>query len=156
MENKKSGLSSTVRGVLAILIGEIVVSLLTVGVFALIGKFDYTVVAGTALGTVVATLNFAFLSFSVNRAVDKYLELRGEREMDDEEAEAFANKHAMAVQNAATRSFLIRTVSMLATLVAAFLLTSWFSPIGTAIPLLMFRPVLYAIELINKKRDRTQ
>ena len=154
MNDKAGKPTSSVAAVLPILFGEIVVSLLTVGVFALIGKFDYTVIAGVALGSAVTVANFAVLTFSVNRAVDKYLTLRGEREMSDEEAEAFASKHAMDVQNAATRSFMIRTFSMLATLVAAFLLTSWFSPIATAVPLLMFRPVLYVTELITKKRDK--
>lgn len=154
MSDKSKGFSSSIKGVLAVLAGELLVSLLTVAVFALIGKFDYTVITGAALGSAVATANFAILSFSINRAVDKYLALRGDREMDDEQAEAFANRHAMEVQNVATRSFMIRTFSMLATLVAAFLLTSWFSPIATAVPLLMFRPVLYVIELITKKRDK--
>ena len=154
MNDKKGGLSSTLGGGLVILGGEAVVSLITVAVFFLIGHFDYTVVAGVALGSVVTVANYLVLAITVNRAIDRYMELRGDKEMTEEEAEIFASKHAMEVQNAASRSFLIRTVSMLGTLVAAFLLTSWFSPIATAVPLLMFRPVLYVLELIKSKKDK--
>ncbi len=154
MNDKKGGLSSTLGGGLVILAGEAVVSLITAAVFFLVGHFDYTVVTGVALGLVVTVANYLVLAITVNRAIDRYMELRGDKEMTEEEAEIFASKHAMEVQNAASRSFLIRTVSMLATLVAAFLLTDWFSPIATAVPLLMFRPVLYAMELIKRKRDK--
>ena len=154
MNDKKGGLSSTIGGGLVILGGEAVVSLITVAVFFLVGHFDYTVVAGVALGSVVTVANYLVLAITVNRAIDRYMELRGDKEMTEEEAEIFASKHAMEVQNAASRSFLIRTVSMLGTLVAAFLLTSWFSPLATAVPLLMFRPVLYVLELIKSKKDK--
>jgi hypothetical protein len=136
-------------------LGEAIVSALVCAAYLVIGKFDYTVLTGVALGSVVTVANFVFLTLSVNRAVDRYLALRGSREMDEEEAEKFANQHAMTVQNAATRSFIIRTVTMLAALVGAFLL-EWFSPLATVIPLLMFRPLLYVLELIKRKRDKAQ
>ena len=149
MENK----ASYITNILLLALCELVVSALVCVAFLILGKYDATVLAGVLLGSAVTVANFALLTISVNRAVDRYLELRGSREMDDEEAEKFANENAMAVQNAATRSFIVRTVSMLATLVAAFLLTSWFSPIAAAIPLLMFRPLLYVLELIKKKGE---
>ena len=152
MESK----SAATKQILLLALGEIIVSMLICLVYFLVGYFEFQVVWGALLGSGVTIANFALLTISVNRAVDKYLELRGSREMDDEEAEKFANEHAMAVQNAATRSFIIRTVSMLATLVAAFLLTSWFSPLATAIPLLMFRPLLYVLELIRKKGEKKE
>ena len=152
MKNK----SSYITNIFLLAICELIVSALVCLVFLLIQKYDYTVLAGALLGSTVTVANFAFLTISVNKAVDRYLALRGEREMDEEEAEKFANEHAMAVQNAATRSFIIRTLSMMATLVAAFILTSWFSPIATAVPLLMFRPLLYVFELIKKKGEKAK
>lgn len=150
MENKSSALGN----ILTLALSELAVSALTCGIFLALGKYDYTVLLGTILGSIVTVANFALLTVSVNRAVDRYLELRGDCEMDDEEAEKFASEHAMAVQNAATRSFIIRTLSMLATLAAAFILTSWFSPIATAVPLLMFRPLLAVIESIKGKKSK--
>ena len=152
MESK----SAATKQILLLALGEIIVSVLICLIYFLVGYFEFQVVWGALLGSGVTIANFALLTISVNRAVDKYLELRGSREMDEEEAEKFANEHAMAVQNAATRSFIIRTVSMLATLVAAFLLTSWFSPLATAVPLLMFRPLLYVLELIRKKGEKKE
>lgn len=150
MENK----SSSALQILALATGEIIVSALVCVIYLILGKFDYTVVTGSILGSIVTVANFAVLTFSVNRAIDRYLELRGSREMSEEEAEAFAKEHTMAVQNAATRSFILRTASMLATLVAAFLLTDLFAPLATAIPLLMFRPILYVLELIKSKGEK--
>ena len=150
MKNK----SSSALQILALAAGEVIVSALVCAAYLILGKFDYTVITGALLGSAVTVANFAVLTFSVNRAVDRYLELRGSREMSEEEAEAFAKEHTMAVQNAAARSFIIRTVSMLAALVAAFLLTDLFSLLATAIPLLMFRPLLYVLELIKPKGEK--
>lgn len=156
MENKSSG----AKQIVALATGEIIVSAIVCLVYFLIGQlssyqFSYKVFTGVLLGSTVTVANFIFLTVSVNRAIDRYLEIRGTREMDDEEAEKFASEHAVAVQNAATRSFIIRTVTMLAALVVAFML-EWFEPLATVIPLLMFRPILYAIELIKKKRDKAK
>lgn len=156
MENK----NSTFKSIIALAIGEIIVSALVVlGYFSVSlfssYVFSYTVITGALLGSVVTVANFVFLTLSVNRAVDRYLELRGSREMDEDEAEKFASEHAMAVQNAATRSFIVRTVTMLVALVVAFML-EWFEPLATVIPLIMFRPILYVLELIKKKGEKAQ
>ncbi|MBQ7356869.1 MAG: hypothetical protein IJW66_05650, partial [Clostridia bacterium] len=100
----------------------------------------------------VVVLNFLFLSLSVNRAVDSYLEARGSREMTDEEAEKFTAENSMAIQNKIKTSFIIRTVSMLLALVVAFLL-EWFNPLCTAIPLLAFNPLLSIGEMMRRRRE---
>lgn len=140
-----------------LIIGELIVSLIVAAVFLLIGRFDVTVLLGVILGSAVTVFNFLFLSVSVNKVIDKYLEedkLRTDGRTE-EENQKFVNEHAMAIQNATTRSFMIRTVSMLAALVAAFL-TELFNPIATVIPLLMLRPMLYVLELIKRKGEKTE
>ena len=151
MENK----NATVKQILALTLGEALVSVLICLVYFLIGSFSPKVLFSVLLGSAVTVLNFLFLTVSVNRAVDKYLALRGNAEMDEDEADKFAKENAMAVQNAATRSYIIRTVSMLAALAVAFWLDC-FDPLATAIPLFMFRPILYALELIKNKRGRAK
>ena len=47
--------------------------------------FTYRIFTGALLGTVVTVANFFGLSWSVNRAVDRYIEMRGSREMSDED-----------------------------------------------------------------------
>ena len=146
--------NDAVKQIALLALAEIIISAVICLVYFLLGHFSYKVVTGVLLGSVVTVANFVFLTLSVNRAIDRYLELRGTREMDEEEAEKFASEHAMAVQNAATRSFIIRTVTMLAAFVVAFLL-EWFEPLATVIPLLMFRPILYALEALKKKKGNS-
>jgi hypothetical protein len=79
------------------------------------------------------------------------MELRGEGEMDDEEAEKFAAEHAMEFQNISKLSFIIRTFTMLGALVVAFL-TKQFDVVATVIPLLCFQPILIISQSLKNKR----
>ena len=145
-------------GVLLLAIGEAVaMGLVVLGAFiaSLFTDFvfDFTAPLGAALGAAVIICNFIFLTISVNRAVDSYLEVRGSREMTDEEAEQFTEQNSAVIQNRIKLSYIIRTVTMLAALVLAFVL-KWFNPICTAIPLLMFRPIIYVSEIIQGKAKK--
>ncbi|MBQ8689824.1 MAG: hypothetical protein IJ515_05630 [Clostridia bacterium] len=137
----------------AMIIGELLVSLIIIGVYLIIGKgsVHYSVITGAALGSVVTVLNFLFLAISTNRAVDKVMAERGDGEMDEEEAAEFAAKHQSSIQAAAKISYVIRTLTMVATLVLAFLLDNAFDLIATLIPLLMLRPILMISQLIGKR-----
>ncbi len=155
-------LTKSIKETTPLFIGELAVAALTALGFAIASIFTevniFSAIAGAALGAVVSVLNYLFLSVSVNRSVDSYLQLRGTKEMSDEEAEKFTNEHSMKIQNAVKTSFLIRTASILAVLVLAFI-TGWFSPIATAIPLLSYRPILTVSEMIisriSKKSNTT-
>lgn len=143
------------KDILFMAIGEAAVALLVVLAFLLLDglgyyPFSYRIITGALLGVVVTLFNYSFLIISVDNAINKFLAKRGDKEMDEEEAEKFAAENAMPVQNAIKTSFILRTASMLVTLVIAFLL-DWFNPIATAIPLLAFRPLLTAIEMIKGK-----
>lgn len=133
--------------VLTLLVGELAVAIITLAGYLIYDLFPDTdvtylhVLLGLALGVLVTTLNYMFMIISVDRAVKNFLELRGSREMTDEEAEKFTAEHQMGVQNAIKTSFIIRTVTMLAALVVAFLVDI-FAPIATVIPLLAFRPIV--------------
>lgn len=153
---KKSNVHWRETGILAI--GEIIVGAVVVLGFFLSDLifetgFTYRVFTGAVLGIAVAVLNFLGLSLSVNLAIDKYLALRGNAEMSEEEAAKFTAEHSMKIQNSIRTSFIVRTVTMLAALIVAFVL-DWFSPLATAIPLLMYRPVLTLGELIRRKFDK--
>ena len=137
--------NTTRRDLIMISVGEAIVSLLVVLGYLIASLFSYPftykVITGVLLGALVTVGNFFFLTLSVNRAVDRFVELRGSREMSEEEAEKFTNEHSMAIQNAIKTSFIIRTVTMLATLILAFV-TGVFEPIATVIPLLAYRPII--------------
>lgn len=132
-------------------IGEIIISLIVVAVYLIIGLFKWQVVTGVALGSVVTVLNYIILSFAVNRAINKFMALRGDKEMNEEEAEAFAKANTVKVQNAITKSYLLRTTLMMGALVLS-LITGYFDTIPTIIPLIMYKPLLYAVEFVKKKR----
>jgi len=149
-----NGKLSMLKDALWLAIGEAVVSLITALVFLAIGQFGFDVVAGLLLGSGVMVLNFLILSISINRAIDNYMQIRGEKEMDDEEAVAFAAKYSSSVQSAATGSYLLRTVLMLAALVGAFLLKGVFNVIATLVPLVMYRPIIYVMEVFRKRSEK--
>lgn len=131
-------------------IGEAIVAALISVVFLLIGKFNYSVVTGAILGGAVTVLNFFILSVGVNRAINQFVEERGNKEMDEEEADKYAKEHGMTVQNAMMKSYMLRMFLMIGALVLAGI-TGWFDIIATVIPLLMYRPILYVTEFIKTK-----
>ena len=152
-ENKTSK-----KEILALLFLEVAVAALTVLVYAALDilgvtQFTWQVISGAALGVAVTVLNYLFLTISVNRAIENYLALRGDKEMDEEESARFASENSMPIQNAIKTSFITRTVTMLASLLLAFL-TKWFNPLATVIPLVLFRPLLYIIETIKGKSGK--
>ncbi len=133
-----------------VLLGEIIVSLVICGVCLIFDWFSYKIVTGVALGTAVTTLNFLFLALSTSRAFDKAVEARGTREMDEDEIEKFTEEHQQNMNNAVKLSFIIRTLTMLATLIVAFILDV-FNVLATLIPLLMLRPIIMIEALIREK-----
>lgn len=110
----------------------------------------YKAITGAALGGLVSVVNFFILSVGINRAVNCYIAERGESEMDDEEAEKFAKEHGAVVQNAMLKSYMFRMLLMVGALVLA-MVSGHFSPVSTAIPLIAYRPVLYAVEFIKTR-----
>ncbi len=137
--------------VIYLAIGEAIVSLLTILISIAIGYFDWTVISGVILGSIVTIVNFIILSYSVNKAINKFIALRGDKKMTDEEAEKFAKENSLKVQNAVTKSYVLRTGLMIGSLVIAFI-TKLFNPIATLIPLAMYKPLLYATQFIKSKR----
>ena len=131
-------------------LGEVIVAVLVSLVFLIFGKLNYTVPLGALLGGAVTVINFLILSVSINRAINGYITERGDKEMDEEEAEKYAKEHGMAVQNAMTKSYLLRMALMIGALVLA-MISGWSSPLATVIPLIMYRPILYVTEFIKAK-----
>ena len=136
--------------IFTLLLGEILVSLITAAVYLIIGNFDYKVITGVSLGTLVTVLNFLFLSIVTTRAVNNFLSLRAEREMTEEETSAFVAEHQAKIQNSIKLSYIIRTLTMLAALVVAFL-TKQFAIVATLVPLVTQRPITMLAALIKRK-----
>ena len=144
MENKNK-LSAYIDTVW-LAVGEVVIGVLVTLGFIIAKALGaevviYKAITGALLGGAVTVVNFLILSVAINRAVSSYV---------SEEAEKYAKEHGMAVQNAMTKSYLLRMFLMIGSLVLA-MISGWFSPVATVIPLIMYRPVLYTVEFIKTK-----
>ena len=54
-----------------LLAGTLILGAVTVGVFALLHRFNYTVVTGVLLGGLASVLNFFLMGLTIQHAVDK-------------------------------------------------------------------------------------
>ena len=136
--------------IFTLILGEIIISALICAGYLIFNKFDYKVLTGEALGSLVTILNFLYLAITTTKAIDNFLLLRGDKEMSEEENAAFVYEHQAKIQNKIKLSYIIRTFTMLATLVVAFLVKH-FAVVATLIPLLMFRPITIIAALIKRK-----
>lgn len=129
MDNRKYVFSQ----VLTVLIGELLLSALMVGVFAILGHFDKSVVYGAAAGAVITTLNHLVLVLSVMAASEK-------AEKQD------VKGGQMLIQ----MSYFGRTIGLFLILVLCAK-SGIFNLIALVIPLVFTRPILTITEKYNKK-----
>jgi hypothetical protein len=138
---------------------EAAVSVLVALGFFIFGQFELAVIWGSLLGSAVVVVNYLILAISINRAVDKFMALRGDAEMDDEAAEKFAAENSASVTMAARGTYMLRMLLMIGIFVGAFVLNkvvgfTVFNVIATLVPLLAYRPVMYVIELVRSRLKR--
>lgn len=129
MDNRNYILSQT----LLILIGELVLSALMVGVFAILGYFDLSVVLGAAAGAAIATVNHLVLMLGVIAASAK-------AELQD------VKGGQMLVQ----MSYMGRLIGLFLILVLCAK-SGVFNLIALVLPLVFTRPILTIAEYFNKK-----
>lgn len=106
---------------------------LTVGVFALIGKFDMTVLWGGLAGCAVAVANFFFMSLFADMAADKAQQ-----------------QDVAGGQKLIHLSFMGRLACMFLIL-ALCAKSGHFHVLALVIPLALTRPILTIAELFKKK-----
>ena len=129
MNNRKYILSQ----MLIILLGELVLSALMVGVFAVLGYFDLSVVFGAAAGALIATVNHLVLVLGVMAAAGK--------------AEKQDVKGGQALMQ---MSYMGRLIGLFLVLVLCAK-SGVFNLIALVIPLVFTRPILTIAEYFNKK-----
>ena len=128
MDSRKLVLKET----LYIFLGELVLTALMLGVFALIGRFDSKVILGGAAGAVLATLNFFFMAVGAMSAADKA-----------EEQDVKGGKSLIRV------SYIVRLL-VLAGLLFAFYKSGLADPFALVIPLLFVRLILMLMSFFGK------
>ena len=129
MNNRKYILSQ----VLTVLIGEVLLSGLMVGVFAVLGYFDQRVLWGAAVGALIATLNHLVLVLGIMAASAK--------------AEKQDVKGGQALVQL---SYMGRLIGLFLILVLCAK-SGLFHPLALVIPLVFTRPILTVAQLFNKK-----
>ena len=131
MDSRKFVLTETA----IILAGELICSAAMVGIFALLGKFDSTVLLGAVVGALAATLNFFFMALIASLAADK--------------AQKQDVKGGQAIVQS---SYFVRMV-LLFVVLFAFAKSGLCNVIAMVVPLVFVRPVLTIAEFFRKSGE---
>ena len=117
-----------------IVIGEIICSAITVGIFAAVGHFQMNVLWSSLAGCGIIIANYFFMAVFASLAADRA-------------AEGNPIKAKKMIQ----LSSLVRLLMMGLLLFAGFKLGA--NPIALALPLLLLRPIMLVAEFFRKKGD---
>lgn len=145
MENKSTLIYLT--------IGEVLVSCITVLAYLGLGKFNFTVILGAVLGFTAALLYYIFIDISTTRIINEIKDMRGNKEMSEEEIEKFVKENEKKLQLKLQFNMYIRFGVILAAFFIAFL-TKKFAIIATLVPILAVSPLLMLIEYLKKGQSK--
>ena len=120
---------------LVVAVGTAICSALMVGIYALLGHLDRTVVLGALAGSVLSIANFFIMAVSTNMAADKA------QEQD-------VNAGKKMVQS----SYMIRLLAIFGVLFVCAK-SGLCDPLAMAIPLAFLRPVITVYEFFRKKGE---
>ena len=123
------------RQTLTVALGVALCAAVMVGVFALLGYFDMTVVWGALAGSLIAVGNFFAMGMTTTLAAEKA-----------------ANQDVKGGQALISLSYMVRMALMLVALIVCGK-SGLFNVIALAIPLVFVRPVLTVAEFFEKKGD---
>lgn len=123
------------RQTLTVALGVALCAAVMVGVFALLGYFDMTVVWGALTGSLIAVGNFFAMGMTTTLAAEKA-----------------ANQDVKGGQALISLSYMVRMALMLVALIVCGK-SGLFNVIALAIPLVFVRPVLTVAEFFQKKGD---
>ena len=121
------------RQTLLIVIGQAIGVGVMLGIFALLGRLDYTVVLGGLIGALVALLNFFFMAVSLSLAADRAVQ-----------------QDAKGGKSLVKSSYAIRTIVMFVVLILCAK-SGHCNVISLAVPLLLVQPTLLIAEFFRKK-----
>ena len=121
------------RHTLLIATGQAVGVGVMLGIFALLGRLDYTVVLGGLIGALVALLNFFFMAVSLTLAADRAVQ-----------------QDAKGGKSLVKSSYAIRTIVMFVVLILCAK-SGHCNVISLAVPLLLVQPTLLIAEFFRKK-----
>lgn len=123
------------RKLLALLIGEVIFVAAMCGVFALLNRFDHTVLLGGVIGAVLAMGNFFFMAVAADRAADQA-----------------ANQDVKGGKATMRGSYGLR-LAVLFVLLAIFAKTGICHVVALVLPLAVVSPVMMLTEFFRKSGD---
>ena len=121
------------RQTLLIAIGQAIGVGVMLGIFALLGRFDYTVVLGGLAGAVVAILNFFFMAVSLSLSADLAVQ-----------------QDVKGGQLLIRNSYMLRLVVLFVVLFACAK-SGLFNLFALVLPLTFIRPALTIVEFFRKE-----
>ena len=119
-----------------VLVGELVCSAVMVGIFALLGRFDLSVVLGALLGLTLATLNFFFMAIVASLAADKAQQ-----------------QDVAGGQKLLRASYPVRLL-VLAVVLFACAQSGFFNLFALVLPLVFVQPALTVAEFLRKSGEK--
>ena len=119
-----------------VLVGELVCSAVMVGIFALLGRFDLSVVLGALLGLTLATLNFFFMAIMASLAADKAQQ-----------------QDVAGGQKLLRASYPVRLL-VLAVVLFACARSGFFNLFALVLPLVFVQPTLTVAEFFRKSGEK--
>lgn len=119
-----------------VLVGELVCSAVMVGIFALLGRFDLSVVLGALLGLTLATLNFFFMAIMASLAADKAQQ-----------------QDVAGGQKLLRASYPVRLL-VLAVVLFACAQSGFFNLFALVLPLVFVQPTLTVAEFFRKSGEK--
>lgn len=132
--------------------GTLILTAIMLLIFALLGRFDYTVLLGALLGAVYAVGNFFLMALSVQIAAEK---MNGARpaplpETDDEEAEdPPLSPEAQEARKKMQLSYTWRMLLLIAVAIIA-IKAPCFNAIAALVPIMFPRIVIFIYGILNK------
>ena len=133
--NESDPTAQTFRDILPVMLGELLLTGIMLGVYALIGRFSVKVLCGALLGAGVVLLNFSVMIFAL---------LKAEKRGSPEKGQLYVKA-----------TYALRMLLLAAVLIVA-LKTKVFDPLATALPL-CFQPIaVWLYELFRKKGENTK
>lgn len=122
----------TFRDLLPVMLGEVILSALMLGVYALIGKFSVKILLSAFLGAGAVLLNFTVMVFAL---------LRAEKRGSPEKGQLYVRA-----------TFALRMLLLAGALILA-LRTEFFDPLATALPL-CFQPLAVGMYELLRRRGK--
>lgn len=126
------------RETAVVAIGQVICVGAMLGIFALLGKFDRTVLLGGTVGGLLSTLNFFFMAVGASLAADKAVEQN-------------VNGGKATIKS----SYLLRMV-LLAAVLFAFAKSGLCNVVALVLPLAFIRPIITVAEFFRKPGENSK